>query len=241
MGIHLTSTNSSSTTVRASGASGTTEIPDSAQAPPPHIRDSSPIPNEECHKPSHRSSGEDTNPQVQRSSHFYRAGNQAIVNHSTDSSLHRPGVCLRYGRKVVRPAFSFSKMKAVYFPDVGLEQWCLISYGLKGVQVESHQHLMGCPPEGFEIKHDYTVIRLIQGAVTLEKIRGADDLYEVLEIHKFSYGTLHNRSIRFQKQGVHVRYKYTTKDSTYIRKSGSFVGGKIRGRLQYYRLLIENE
>ncbi|GKG16883.1 hypothetical protein Tco_0361840, partial [Tanacetum coccineum] len=29
---------------------------------------------------------------------------------------------LRYGRKVGRPALSISKMKAAYYPDVGLEQ-----------------------------------------------------------------------------------------------------------------------
>ncbi|GJT92942.1 zf-CCHC domain-containing protein [Tanacetum coccineum] len=31
---------------------------------------------------------------------------------------------LRYGRKVGRPALSISKMKAAYYPDVGLEQLC---------------------------------------------------------------------------------------------------------------------
>ncbi|GJS56440.1 hypothetical protein Tco_0629802 [Tanacetum coccineum] len=34
---------------------------------------------------------------------------------------------LRYGRKVGRPALSISKMKAAYYPDVGLEQLCMVS------------------------------------------------------------------------------------------------------------------
>ncbi|GJT92134.1 hypothetical protein Tco_1080979 [Tanacetum coccineum] len=38
---------------------------------------------------------------------------------------------LRYGRKVGRPALSISKMKAAYYPDVGLSNGCISVSGLK--------------------------------------------------------------------------------------------------------------
>ncbi|GJT82283.1 hypothetical protein Tco_1056625 [Tanacetum coccineum] len=49
-------------------------------------------------------------------------GDPGYVTTQPDSFFNKDLEYLRYGRKIGRPALSISKMKAAYYPDVGLEQ-----------------------------------------------------------------------------------------------------------------------
>ncbi|GJY78673.1 hypothetical protein Tco_0484474 [Tanacetum coccineum] len=64
---------------------------------------------------------------------------------------------------------------------------------------------------GFEFKHDYTVIDSLR-ASQQDKSR---DEYKILDEER-----------RCQKQGVHVRYPETAKDTTYLPESGELIGGR---------------
>ncbi|GJU86245.1 hypothetical protein Tco_1293791 [Tanacetum coccineum] len=82
---------------------------------------------------------------------------------------------LRYGHKDGRPALSISKMKAAYYPDVGLEQLERHDHltilnlvirqrvedfylGIKSYQTQLNLTKPRWEATGFEFKHDFTVI-----------------------------------------------------------------------------------
>nr|GEU49483.1 copia protein [Tanacetum cinerariifolium] len=127
---------------------------------------------------------------------------------------------LRYGSKGSRPALSISKMKAPYYPDVGLEQmvpdqmWIeeecehtsegdcravrthmriLSVVRIKVLSIHQTQLNLTKPrwdATGFEYKHDYTLIDSPR-AVTFRDKYGVQMIMRFNEIHKFSDGTLH--------------------------------------------------
>ncbi|GJZ17979.1 hypothetical protein Tco_0554102 [Tanacetum coccineum] len=80
---------------------------------------------------------------------------------------------LQYGRKSGRPALSISKMKAAYYPDVGLKQWYPIRCGLKRNASMTSPLLIDSPR-----------------AVTFSDKYGVQMIMRFNEIHKFSDGTL---------------------------------------------------
>ncbi|GJZ30010.1 hypothetical protein Tco_0575057 [Tanacetum coccineum] len=119
---------------------------------------------------------------------------------------------LRYGRKSGRPLLLILKMKAAYYPDVGLEQmvpdqmWIEEEY--KYDIAAMYGHLNHLPPTdkkilttavnlwtrnldatGFEFKHDFTIIDSPR-AVTFRDKYGVQMIMRFNEIHKFSDGTL---------------------------------------------------
>ncbi|GJU69918.1 hypothetical protein Tco_1256177 [Tanacetum coccineum] len=122
---------------------------------------------------------------------------------------------LRYGRKIGRPALSISKMKAAFYPDVGLEQlgqrFTLTGFSSEGDRTgrPNSQAYLKCRPNrsllnvwtqlnltkprwdatGFEFKHDYTVTDSPR-AVTFRDRYGVQMIMRFNEIHKFSDGTL---------------------------------------------------
>ncbi|GKA78989.1 hypothetical protein Tco_0785526, partial [Tanacetum coccineum] len=168
---------------------------------------------------------------------------------------------LRYGRKIGIPALSISKMKAAFYPDVGLEQlvpdqfWieeeckydvaAMYNYMKKIIlyradlkeYVIAERDFKYMYPSNFE---DLYLLNL------QETDTGCKD-YEVQLRSIISDGTPNNRSLnrwtteskeirsqqdksrdeykildeerRCQKQGVHVRYPKTAKDTTYLLKS----------------------
>nr|GEV69907.1 hypothetical protein [Tanacetum cinerariifolium] len=59
------------------------------------------------------------------------AGPPGQVTIQSDFFFNKDLEYLRYGNKGGRPALSISKIKAAYYPDVGLEKWCPIRCGLK--------------------------------------------------------------------------------------------------------------
>nr|GEY29845.1 hypothetical protein [Tanacetum cinerariifolium] len=83
---------------------------------------------------------------------------------------------LRYGSKGSRPALSISKMKAVYYPDAGLEQMLNLTKPQRDAT-------------GFEYKHDYTVIDSPRVVIFRDKY-GVQMMMRFNEIHKFCDGTL---------------------------------------------------
>nr|GFA54017.1 hypothetical protein [Tanacetum cinerariifolium] len=93
---------------------------------------------------------------------------------------------LRYGSKGSRPALSISKMKAAYYPDVGLEPM---------------------DATGFEYKHNYTVIDSSR-AVTFREKYGVQMIMRFNEIHKFSDGTLHqtDEALDYQVKELKVNW-----------------------------------
>ncbi|GJR06533.1 hypothetical protein Tco_0529517 [Tanacetum coccineum] len=106
---------------------------------------------------------------------------------------------LRYGRKSGRPALSISKMKAAYYPDVGLEQMTRnlvirqrIEYfqlGIESYQTQLNLTKARWDATGFEYKHDFTVIDSPR-AVTFRDKYGVQMIMQFNEIHKFSDSTL---------------------------------------------------
>ncbi|GJW76440.1 hypothetical protein Tco_0138122 [Tanacetum coccineum] len=71
--------------------------------------------------------------------------------------------------KIVIPALSISKMKAAFYPDVGLEQ-LKTSLGIEQlpqIAVKTPPNHEGWP-SGFEFKHDYTVQSLSKGSLHSE-------------------------------------------------------------------------
>nr|GEV91781.1 retrovirus-related Pol polyprotein from transposon TNT 1-94 [Tanacetum cinerariifolium] len=117
---------------------------------------------------------------------------------------------LRYDSKDSRPALSISKMKAAYYPDVGLEQMMPDQMWIKKeckyditamyedfqLVIESYQiQLNLAKPRwdatGFEYKHDYTIINSPR-SVTFRDRYGVQMIMRFKEIHKFSDGTLHH-------------------------------------------------
>nr|GFC89534.1 hypothetical protein [Tanacetum cinerariifolium] len=141
-----------------------------------------------------------------------------------------------------RPALSISKMKAAYYPDVGLEQmvtdqiYLVIKQRVKDFQlrIESYQTQLNLTKPrwdatGFEYKHDYTAINSLR-AVTFRDKYGVQMIMRFNEIHKFSDGTLHqidealdNRVKEFKvnrmNPGLNIRF-WTRKD---VDKSKEFM------------------
>ncbi|GJV83674.1 hypothetical protein Tco_1523572 [Tanacetum coccineum] len=113
---------------------------------------------------------------------------------------------LRYGRKIGRPALSIAKMKAVFYPDVVLEQLVPDQFWIEE-ECKYDIALNLTKPRwdaiGFEFKHDYTVIDSPR-AVTFK------DRYGVQMIMRENPGMIKDfgrrKERRCQKQGVHVRY-----------------------------------
>ncbi|GJS25504.1 hypothetical protein Tco_0454136 [Tanacetum coccineum] len=83
---------------------------------------------------------------------------------------------LWYGRKIGRPALSISKMKAAYYPDVGLEQMVPDQMWIEE-----------------ECKYDVAAMYVIDSprAVTFRDKYRVQIIIRFNEIHKFSDGTLH--------------------------------------------------
>nr|GEU91235.1 E-beta-farnesene synthase [Tanacetum cinerariifolium] len=118
---------------------------------------------------------------------------------------------LRYGSKGSRPALTILKMKAAYYPDVGLEQmvpdqmWIEeeCKYDIAAIQrvedlqlgIESYQNQLNLTkPQwdatSFEYKHDFTVIDSPRAIIFRDKY-GVQMIMRFNEIHKFSDDTLH--------------------------------------------------
>nr|GEZ26658.1 hypothetical protein [Tanacetum cinerariifolium] len=111
---------------------------------------------------------------------------------------------LRYGSKGSRYMLSTSKMKAAYYPDVGLEKmvsdqmWIEeeCKYDIAAMYGISHWwfqrqrfYIDRHTSEVFEYKHDYTVIDSSR-AVTFWDRYGVQMIMRFNKIHKFSDGTL---------------------------------------------------
>ncbi|GJZ72484.1 hypothetical protein Tco_0636335 [Tanacetum coccineum] len=104
---------------------------------------------------------------------------------------------LRYGHKSGRPALLISKMKATYYPEVGLEQ--MVPNQIQRVEdfqlgIESYQTQLNLTKPrwdatGFEFKHDFTIIDSPR-AVIFRDTYGVQMIMCFNEIHKFSDGTL---------------------------------------------------
>nr|GEU51540.1 MAK10-like protein [Tanacetum cinerariifolium] len=92
---------------------------------------------------------------------------------------------LRYDRKGSRPVLSISKMKAAYYPNVGLEQMVPDQMWIK----EECKYDI-TTMYGFKYKYDYTVIDSPR-AVTFRDRYGVQMIMRFNEIHKFNDGTLH--------------------------------------------------
>ncbi|GJU38986.1 hypothetical protein Tco_1191943 [Tanacetum coccineum] len=96
------------------------------------------------------------------------------------------------------PALSISKMKAAYYPDVGLEQlvpdqfWSAeeCKYDIAAIyQTQINLTKPRWEATRFEFKHDYTVIDSPR-AVTFRDRYGVQMIMRFNEVHKFSDGTL---------------------------------------------------
>nr|GFB74621.1 hypothetical protein [Tanacetum cinerariifolium] len=106
---------------------------------------------------------------------------------------------LRYDSKGRRPTLSISKIKATFYPAVGLEQMTrqlVIRQRVEDFQlgIESYQtHLNLTKPQwdatGLEYKHDYTVIDSPRAVIFRDKY-GVQMMLRFNEIQKFSDGTL---------------------------------------------------
>nr|GEZ96248.1 hypothetical protein [Tanacetum cinerariifolium] len=172
---------------------------------------------------------------------------------------------LRYGSKGSRPALSISKMKAAYYPDVGLEQmvtdqmWIdeerkydiVVMYEDFQLRIESYQtQLTLTKPRwnamGFEYKHDYMVIDSLRSITFWDRYE-VQMIMRFNEIHKFSDGTLHQideaLDYRFKKftvyrmnPGLNTRF-WTRKD---VDKSKEFMLA-IQKRLKTRRIFCNLE
>nr|GEU69318.1 hypothetical protein [Tanacetum cinerariifolium] len=153
---------------------------------------------------------------------------------------------LRYDSKGGRPALSISKIKAAYYPDVGLEQmvpdqmWIekeckydiAAMYGIESYQTQLNLTKPRWDATGFEYKHDYMVIDSPR-AITFQDRYGVQMIMCFNEIHKFSDGTL-------QQIGEALDYrvkefKKRLKTRRIFCNLESFVGGQVRDG--DYRLL----
>ncbi|GKA71990.1 hypothetical protein Tco_0778206 [Tanacetum coccineum] len=105
-------------------------------------------------------------------------GPQSQVIIQSDFFFNKDLEYLRYGCKGSRPALSISKMKAAYYPDVGLKQ--MTQLNLTKPRWDAI---------GLEFKHDFTVIDSPR-AVTFRDKYGVQMIMCFNEIHKFSDGTL---------------------------------------------------
>ncbi|GJW15074.1 hypothetical protein Tco_0019207 [Tanacetum coccineum] len=85
---------------------------------------------------------------------------------------------LLYGRKMGRPALSILKMKAAYYPDVGLEQMVSDQCGLKRMQ-----------KLGYQTTRRRLPVKEIESYQTQDKY-GVQMIMRFNEIHKFNDGTL---------------------------------------------------
>ncbi|GJT54676.1 hypothetical protein Tco_0989730 [Tanacetum coccineum] len=155
---------------------------------------------------SHRSSG-DAILRLHVSKPLPLGGEPGHVTIQPDFFFNKDLEYLRYGRKVGRPALLISKMKAAYYPDVGLEQLVpdqnlVIRHHVEDFQlgIESYQTQLNLTKPrweatGFEFKHDYTVIDSPRAV------------------------TFRDRYAR-----LHVRYPEMAKDTTYLSESGELCG-----------------
>ncbi|GKA17997.1 hypothetical protein Tco_0697834, partial [Tanacetum coccineum] len=113
-------------------------------------------------------------------------GDSGHVTIQPDFFFNKDLEYLRYGRKMGRPALSISKMKAAYYPNVGLEQML----GIKSYQTQLNLTKPRWDAKGFEYKHDFTVIDYPR-VVTFRDKYEVQMIMRFNEIHKFSDGTLH--------------------------------------------------
>ncbi|GJV91791.1 hypothetical protein Tco_1539604, partial [Tanacetum coccineum] len=153
---------------------------------------------------------------------------------------------LRYGRKVGRPALSISKMKAAYYPDVGLEQlvpdqfWieeeCKNLVVIQRVEdfqlgIESYQTQLNLTKPrweatGFEFKHDFTVIDSPRAVIFRDRYV-VQMIKRFNEIHKFSDGTLQqiDEALDYREARTSCHYpNQNAKDTTYLSESGELCG-----------------
>nr|GEV21273.1 retrovirus-related Pol polyprotein from transposon TNT 1-94 [Tanacetum cinerariifolium] len=106
------------------------------------------------------------------------------VTIQSDFFLNKDLEYLRYGRKGSRPALSISKMKAAYYPNVGLEQMVPDQFWIDD---ECKYDIAAM--YGFEYMHDYIVIDSPRAVMFQDKY-GVQMMMRFNEIHKFSDGTL---------------------------------------------------
>ncbi|GJR89301.1 hypothetical protein Tco_0213312 [Tanacetum coccineum] len=126
-------------------------------------------------------------------------GPQGQVTIQSDFFFNKDLEYLRYGSKGSIPALSISKMKAAYYPDVGLEQMTrnlVIRQRVEDFQlgIESYQTQLNLTKPrwdatSFEFKHDFIVIDSLR-AVTFRDKYGVQMIMRFNEIHKFNDGTL---------------------------------------------------
>nr|GEX67895.1 uncharacterized mitochondrial protein AtMg00810-like [Tanacetum cinerariifolium] len=150
---------------------------------------------------------------------------------------------LRYGSKGSRPALSISKMKAAYYPDVGLEKMVLdqmwieeeckydivAMYGIESYQTQLNLTKPRWDAMGFEYKHDYTVIDSLR-AITFRDRYGVQMITHFNEIHKKDVDRSKAFMFSIQKR---------LKTRRIFRNLESFVGGRVRDG--DYRLLKRTE
>nr|GEW50111.1 E-beta-farnesene synthase [Tanacetum cinerariifolium] len=115
---------------------------------------------------------------------------------------------LRYSSKGSKPVLSISKMKAAYYPDVGLEKmvpdqmWIkeeckydiasmyeYFQLGIESYQTQLNLTKPRWDATGFEYKHDYMVIDFPR-AITFRDRYGVQMIMRFNEIYKLSDGTL---------------------------------------------------
>ncbi|GJY87987.1 hypothetical protein Tco_0502615, partial [Tanacetum coccineum] len=193
---------------------------------------------------SHRSSG-DAILRLHVSKPLPLGGEPGHVTIQPDFFFNKDLEYLRYGRKVGRPALLISKMKAAYYPDVGLEQLVpdqnlVIRHHVEDFQlgIESYQTQLNLTKPrweatGFEFKHDYTVIDSPRAVTFRDRYANQTRLIRAMK-HQIL-----DEERCCQKQGVHVCYPETAKDTTYLSESGKLCGGRIREG--DYRLLKRTE
>ncbi|GJT90144.1 hypothetical protein Tco_1078989 [Tanacetum coccineum] len=181
---------------------------------------------------------------------------QQGISELTPKDLEGPayGIVKAFHPDIGQPALSISKMKAVFYPDVGLEQ--LTQLNLTKPRWDA---------TGFEFKHDYTVIDSPR-AVTFRDRYGVQMIMRFNEIHKFSDGTLQQidealdyrvKEFRVNRTNPGMNTRFWTKKDVVrskefmfaiqkrlktrriFRNLESFVGGRIREG--DYRLLKRTE
>nr|GEU81977.1 hypothetical protein [Tanacetum cinerariifolium] len=184
----------------------------------------------------------------------------SILRHNVSKPLPLGGPpdleYLRYGSKGGRPALSISKMKAAYYPDVGLEQmvpdqmWIeeehlVIRQRVKDFQLGIESYLTQLnltkprwDATGFQYKHDYTVIDSPRG-VTFRDRYGVQMIMLFNEIHKFSDGTAADWKDVDRSKAFMFAIRKRLKTRRIFRNLESFVGGQVRDG--DYRLLKRTE
>ncbi|GJY04477.1 hypothetical protein Tco_0370417 [Tanacetum coccineum] len=145
---------------------------------------------------------------------------------------------LWYSRKIGRPALSISKMKAAYYPDVGLEQmvpdqmWIEeeCKYDVAAMAVRTHMRILSVvrideslPMYGY----NYMKKIVLRRADLKEYVIAERDFkylypndHEFNEITKFSDGTLHKIDEALDYRVKEFRVNRRNPDKTYLLESG---------------------